>query len=115
VNRFESSWLSWSPNSTRTGGDATDKTDRRAFVGSVGRVARASETSRSTRNLGHFRAGSPTRPIRFGFGEHSTDAPPAGQSYPCSYFLGGTIKGPCARCGHTYREHLKEADGEGKP
>jgi len=46
--------------------------------------------------------------------EHSPKAPPEDwlRGSPCSYFWGRTIKGPCARCGHTYREHLGElADG----
>lgn len=33
---------------------------------------------------------------------------------PCSFFWGSTTKGPCARCGQTYREHLGDlADGGG--
>jgi len=36
------------------------------------------------------------------------------ESVPCSYFWGSTIKGPCARCGHLYREHLGGLAGGGK-
>lgn len=108
MSRFESPWLSWAPNSTRTDREGTDKTDRRAFVGSVGGVARGPEISRASRNLGHAQASSLTRLTGVASEERSPEAPPedrpAGSA--CSYFWGRTIKGSCARCGHTYSEHL---------
>lgn len=48
--------------------------------------------------------------------EPSPEAPPEdwpGGS-PCSFFWGRTIKGLCARCGHTYREHLVDLADEGR-
>lgn len=113
MNSFKSPWLSWSPNSTRTGGDATDKTDRRAFVGSVSGGASASGILRGVPNPGDDPAGSLTKLTGDPSEEPSPEAHPGDRlgDSACSFFWGRTVKGQCARCGHAYREHPGVADG----